>query len=142
MAKIEVVISVQVTEDSGIKVPPTNLKQEFKVEAYDKIEFNIASGEEKTVEIINGDVTKVSFLLIQSSEYSEKLIYGISGSDEKTFKGFDQPHIYLGKGAISALSTDPSKTPSSLTFKNTGDSQKKALIGILVGRDATQPKQG
>ncbi|MEW6495894.1 MAG: hypothetical protein AB1589_25740 [Cyanobacteriota bacterium] len=141
MPKFEVAVSVQITEDSGIKVPPTSLKQEFKVEAYDKIEFNIASGEEKQVEIINGDVKKVSFLLIQSSEYSEKLTYGIS-NEEATFKGLDQPHIYLGKGAISVLSNDPSKSPSSLTFKNTGDSQKKALIGILVGRDATQPQQG
>jgi len=88
----------------------------------------------KTVEIQPGEKTQVSFLLIESSVYSSALNYVVSEGEptpDSSAIVLDQPHVYLGMGAVSALGVAPK------TLKFTNNSGKQAAIGILVGRDAT-----
>jgi|GEM_PF-639666 len=138
MATINLALNVQV-----VGGPKVLISKSKSVEAYDKIEVVIepvgAVGMAKTVEIQPGGENQVSFLLINSSLYGPELTYvvndGISDSASITL---DEPHLYLGTGAVSLLGSDGPKT---IAFTNTHpvDSEQPAAIEILVGRDATPP---
>ena len=139
MAIIRVGLNVQVVGGPAASVPQV----EIEVEAYDKIEVEVKSGEEnKEVEVQPGD-QGVSFLLIKSSEYTppetapdKQLTYTPEG---KSPINLDRPQIYLGLGAISSLLGPVKK----VTFSNQLESldpvtdPKTAALEILVGRDAT-----
>jgi hypothetical protein len=129
MATINLALNVQV-----VGGPTVLISKSQSVEAYDKIEVLIDTDvKEKTVEIQPGEKTQVSFLLIESSVYSSALNYVVSEGESKNSSAIalDQPHVYLGMGAVSALGVAPK------TLKFTNNSGKQAAIGILVGRDAT-----
>lgn len=119
--------------------PQIALSKSKSVEAYDKIEVVIdpvgKGGAEKVVDIQPGGAAQVNFLLIKSNLYTE-LTYTVSdGTKNSSPIALDEPQVYLGVGAISLLNV----APKSIKFKNenTTDSNKKAEIEILVGRDAT-----
>ncbi len=91
-------------------------------------------GAVKSVEVQPGDADRVSFLLIQSSVYSSDIKYVVNdgSADSPTAITLDEPHLYFGKGAISALG----KSPKTLKFTNSITPTTPAAIEILVGRDA------
>ncbi|GAB4367319.1 MAG: hypothetical protein Kow00121_05500 [Elainellaceae cyanobacterium] len=137
MAAIMVNVSAQIK--SG---PQVSFSQEIPAEAYDKVEVVVPpGGQEVSVNVQPGTLAQVSFLLIQSSLYSnpkdaaQKVSYGITATNIN----LDQPQIFLGTGAVSILGSDP----QTLKFKNDypaeGDAAEtnKAVIQILVGRKAT-----
>jgi len=130
MATINLALNVQV-----VGGPKVLISKSQSVEAYDKIEVLIDTDvTEKTVEIQPGETTQVSFLLTESSVYSSDLNYIVSEGDaakDSSAIVLDQPHVYFGMGAVSALGVAPK------TLKFTNKSGKQAAIGILVGRDAT-----
>lgn len=139
MATINLALNVQVV--GGPKVLISKSKD---VQAYDKIEVVLEpDGVPKSVEVQPGDAADVSFLLIQSSVYSATLLpltYRVSdGSSDfpdstsvppKAPIALDEPHLYFGKGAVSALGVSPK------IIRFTNSTTKQAAIEILVGRDA------
>jgi hypothetical protein len=128
MVTINLALNVQV-----VGGPKVLISKSKSVEAYDKIEVVIEPGGiEKSVDIQPGDATDVSFLLIQSNVYSSNLEYVVSddSGDSPTAIVLDEPHLYLGTGAVSTLG----KSPQILKFTN--NSGEQAAIEILVGRDA------
>ena len=129
MATINLALNVQV-----VGGPKVLISKSQSVEAYDKIEVAIEpDGEKKSVNVQPGDAAQVSFLLIQSSVYSSALNYIVSEAEppqDSSGIALDQPHVYFGIGAVSALGV----APKTLTFIN--NSGKQAAIEILVGRDA------
>ena len=133
MATINLALNVQV-----VGGPTVLISKSQSVEAYDKIEVMIeADSEGKSVEIQPGAAGNVSFLLIKSSVYSSDIKYVVKESkdeeaDPLTAIALDEPHLYLGKGAISALG----KSPKILQFTNSTTTSTPAAIEILVGRDA------
>ncbi len=138
MATINLTLNVQV-----VGGPKVLISKPKSVEAYDKIEVVVDSdGIEKSVEIQPGATTQVNFLLIKSSVYSQAeppdpptLTYKVNDrtSDFPASDGIelDEPHLYLGRGAVSTLTVAPK------IFKFTNSSGEQAAIEILVGRDAT-----
>lgn len=152
MAGIDVGIKVQIK--GGAILSDSRL---LEIEATDKIDIVIPAGtaEALSVEIQpSEDPKKVHLLFIQSSLYSEgddkKVTYTIDDGDTEI--DLDQPQLYLGSGAISVLGDSP---PKVIKFKNSypasiaGDpnaepptpdqdlsEQNKAVVSILVGRDA------
>jgi len=130
MATINLALNVQV-----VGGPKVLISKSQSVEAYDKIEVAIEpDGVKKSVEVQPGDADHVSFLLIESSVYSSALNYVVSEGDPSTDASaivLDQPHVYFGMGAVSALGV----APKTLNFTN--NSGKQAAIEIIVGRDAT-----
>jgi hypothetical protein len=128
MATINLALNVQV-----VGGPKVLISKSKSVQAYDKIEVAIEpDGVVKSVEVQPGDAADVSFLMIQSSIYSLDLKYVVSDQlvDSPTAIALDEPHLYFGKGAISALG----KSPKTLKFTNS--TTTPAAIEILVGRDA------
>ncbi|NJR60601.1 MAG: hypothetical protein HC769_18255 [Cyanobacteria bacterium CRU_2_1] len=131
MASIDVSFKVQVKGG-----PLISSSQELVVEAYDKIDVAIEpTGQEKSIEVQPSEGSQVSFLLIKSSLYSTeagKLTYGIDDAEQIVL---DQPHLFLGPGAVSVLGN----APKIIKFKNAYPNEEKnrAELEILVGRDAT-----
>ena len=136
MATINLALNIQV-----VGGPTVLISKSKSVQAYDKIEVAIeanADSEPKSVEVQPGSADDVSFLLIKSSVYSSDIKYVVKEvkdeePDPTTEIALDEPHLYLGKGAISALG----KSPKILTFTNSTTTKTPAAIEILVGRDAT-----
>ena len=132
MATINLALNVQI-----VGGPKVLISKSKSVEAYDKIEVVIepvgADGMAKTVEIQPGGENQVSFLLINSSLYGPELTYVANDGDSITL---DEPHLYLGTGAVSLLASDGPKT-IAFTNAHPVDSEQQAAIEILVGRDAT-----
>ena len=129
MATINLALNVQV-----VGGPKVLISKSQSVEAYDKIEVAIeADGAKKSVEVQPGSADDVSFLLIKSSVYSSDLKYVVNDeSGDSPAIALDEPHLYFGKGAISALG----KSPKTLKFTNSITPTTPAAIEILVGRDA------
>jgi hypothetical protein len=129
MATINLALNVQVVGGPTVLISKTK-----SVQAYDKIEVVIEADLEKSVDVQSGAGDDVSFLLIKSSVYSSEITYAVKEKkeDSSTEIALDEPHLYLGKGAISALG----KPPKILTFKNSTTTKTPAAIEILVGRDA------
>ncbi len=130
MATINLALNVQVAGGPKVLISKTK-----SVEAYDKIEVVVDSGVmEKPVEIQPGATAQVNFLLIKSSVYSQAdpdptLTYKVN--DGANDIELDEPHFYLGRGAVSILDNDPN------ILKFTNNTGEQAAIEILVGRDAT-----
>ncbi len=133
MATINLALNVQVVGGPTVLISKTK-----SVQAYDKIEVVIEADLEKSVDVQSGAGDDVSFLLIKSSVYSSDIKYVVKEvkdeePDPTTELALDEPHLYLGKGAISALG----KSPKILQFTNSTTTKTPAAIEILVGRDAT-----
>ena len=131
MATINLALNIQVVGGPTVLISKTK-----SVQAYDKIEVAIeatADLEPKSVEVQPGSADDVSFLLIKSSVYSSDLKYVVNDeSGDSPAIALDEPHLYFGKGAISALG----KSPKTLKFTNSITPTTPAAIEILVGRDA------
>lgn len=153
MASIDIGIKVQIK--GGAIISDSRL---LEIQATDKIDVVIPAG---TTEALNVEIQpsedpkKVHLLFIQSSLYSEddadkKVTYTIDEGDKEI--ELDQPQLYLGSGAISVLGDSPPKVikfknsyPASIAGDPNADSptpdqdlseQNKAVVSILVGRDA------
>lgn len=133
MAIINWALNLQVVDG-----PKLVVSRSKTVEAYDKVEVTIEGGStNKIVEVQPGIASSLNFLLITSSIYDPKLTYIVNDGtkDSPTAIKLDEPHLYLGVGAISVLGL----APKILKFTNglTATDANKAVIQILVGRDAT-----
>lgn len=138
MATINLALNVQIA--GGPQIQISKLKA---VEAYDKIEVPIKpDGKEQSIEIQPGDANQVSFLMIKSSVYGSDLTYKVNDGGSQNSANpivLDEPHLYMGTGAISVLGIAP-KVLKFIYKPPTPDPDKKqpdAEIEILVGRDAT-----
>lgn len=133
MATINLALNIQV-----VGGPKVLISKSKSVEAYDKIEVEIQPGTgAQIVQIQPGGEKQVSLMLIKSSLYGSELTYVVNdGTSDSASTTLDEPHLYLGTGAVSLLG---SNSPKTIAFTNTHpvDSDKKATIEILVGRDAT-----
>ena len=124
--KINWTLNVQVI--GGPKLSASNT---MTVDAYDKIQVAIEAGEtDKKVEVQPGGAGHVQFLLILSDSYDELLTYKVNDSGATAVK-LDGPHLLIGKGAVTLLSS----APSSFFFSN--GLSENASVEILIGREAT-----
>lgn len=137
MATVNVALNVQVV--GGPQVPISTTKV---VEAYDKIEVSIDPGAvNKVVEIQPGTASRISLLLVKSSLYSQddaakKLTYLVNDrTTDSAAIELDEPHLFLGKGAVSVFGIAPIALKFSSTY--VAGPANKAIVEILVGRDAT-----
>jgi hypothetical protein len=133
MAVINLALNVQIVDG-----PKLQISRSKTVEAYDKIEVVInPNSTDKAIEIQPGTGSQVGFLLIRSSLYGSEITYKANnGTIDSTSITLDEPQCFLGTGAISVLGG----SPKILKFSNAhpaSATDKKALIEILVGRDAT-----
>lgn len=134
MAVINWALNLQIVDGPSLVISKSKV-----VEAYDKIEVTIAPGSSKqAIEIQPGSADHLNLLLIKSSVYDPKLSYLVSDgtTDSSTSITLDEPHFYLGVGAVSIFGL----APKILKFTNSlsaADPASKATIEILVGRDAT-----
>lgn len=153
MAKIDVTLKVQVQDG-----PIINDSTSLDIEASGKIDVLLPPGTVNTPLVVevqpSAAAGQVKLVMVKSSLYSDsandqKITYSVDGLDKEI--ELDQPHLYLGSGAVSTLGDAP---PKLLKFKNTypttlpaneeagtpeEDVSEKytAQITILVGRDAT-----
>ncbi|QZZ18797.1 hypothetical protein J5X98_15170 [Leptothermofonsia sichuanensis E412] len=137
MATVNVTLNVQIV--GGPQVLITRAKS---VEAYDKIEVTVEPGAvNQVVEIQPGAASRVNFLLIKSTLYSQddparRLTYIVSdGTTDSGAIALDEPHFYLGRGAVSVFQRDPIILKFSSTYA--ANPANRATIEILVGRDPT-----
>ena len=124
--KINLTLKVDVVSGPSIFV-----SKEITVEAYDKIDVAIDTGEsEKPVEIQPGSSSQVQMLLIKPSKCGEELTYKVHEANATPIV-LDQEQLFLGQGAVGLLGTELDK----LFFTN--GFTEAVTIEILVGRDAT-----
>ena len=104
--------------------PSVSAAGSIEVEAYDKLTVTIPTGSSQTVNLApNGDM---SLLVVNPTTPAKGLSYKV-GSAEVSLDG---PHILIGAGAVSLLG-------KSTSLKFTNNTGTDAVIGILIGRDAT-----
>lgn len=138
MVTINLALNVQVVGGPNVLISKAK-----SVEAYDNIEVGVAGNTtDQVVEIQPGAASRVSFLLIQSSLYSQagaaqKFTYKVGDgvNPDSTAIELDEPHFYLGVGAVSVLNIAPKLLKFSSTYP--ASPTNKATVSILVGRDAT-----
>jgi hypothetical protein len=110
MATINLALNVQV-----VGGPQVLISKAKSVEAYDSIEVSVIGGAtDQSVEIQPGEASRVSFLLIQSNLYSQsglnqRLTYKVADGvkPDSDAIDLDEPHLYLGVGAVSVLKVAP-----------------------------------
>lgn len=135
MAQISYGVSVQIP--NGPQIALTGTKA---AEAYDKLELALDPGgggaAEVAIEIQPAAAAAVSLLLVKSSLYGAEITYKVSdGAADSPEVAFDAPLLLLG-GSVALCGVAPKRLKIKNTFP-AGDTTKKALIEILVGRDAT-----
>jgi hypothetical protein len=131
MIEVKVALSVQVAGGPQVSIPTT-----VEVEAYEKIEVTVpASKEDKPGSVRLSLGKQLNFLLIKSSWFSkekQELKYKI-GEGGKEIQ-LDQPHLYLGEGAVSLFAA---KDLETVTFTNSY--KEEAQIEILTAGKAVLP---
>lgn len=135
MAQIAYGVSVQIP--NGPQIAQTGTKA---AEAYDKVELALEAGgagaAEVVIEIQPAAATAISLLLVKSSLYGLEITYKLSdGPNDSPTVALDAPLFLLG-GAVALAGIAPKRLKIKNTFA-AGDATKKAVIEILVGRDAT-----
>jgi hypothetical protein len=120
----KIIVTANIVVPTG---PRFALNRTLDVAAYDKIDVTVpASATAEEVELQPGPAGRVQFIAIVSDSYSDDLSYTINaGTDDRTL---DQPHLFMGKGAISMFDAAPAK----LLFANA--SAQDAKVQILIGR--------
>jgi len=96
----------------------------IEADAYDKLTITVPDGESQVVNLApNGDI---SLLVVNPAVPNADLSYEVDGDAVP----LDGPHILIGAGAVGLLGDI-----TSLEFTN--NTGADAVIGILIGRDAT-----
>lgn len=122
----QIIVSANIVVPNG---PKFALNQTLQVEAYGKIDVAVPPST-TDMEVELGAAGQVQFIAIVSDAYSEDLSFKINaGTDVRTL---DQPHLFMGKGAVSMFDA----APETLSFSNEA-SGPDAKVQILIGRDAT-----
>ena len=127
----EINISVNAKIKNG---PDISFSVLQSIEAYDKLDFEVAKGQTKTIQLLPTATSSVQFLIIKSSRYDKKIIsYKANGTGTKII--LDTPQCYIGAGSMAALVA--TNVPETLEFKNglTGVEDGLITIEILAGRD-------
>lgn len=115
--------------------PKLDLSDTVKVDAYDKVEFELRSQQSQTVDLQPTDpAPQVHFLVVQSKPDAKAdptdtktVWYTVDGGASPI--ALASSHALVGKGVINLLA----KTPKTLTFTNKRDTT--VTITCLVGRD-------
>lgn len=131
-----IILNANITVPNGPKI---SFNRVLTVEAYDKIDVTIppTGTSEKEIELQpSASADQVQFLLIISDWYGEEISYKVNANTGTPFV-LNEPHLLIGKGAVSMLGSAPTK----LLFSNTTSeaAARDAKIQILIGRDATPP---
>lgn len=122
---ISVTLTVQVAGG-----PRVNIAQGIEVDAYTKIDVEIANDSaDVAVNVQPGGAGDVKLLLISSDLYGAGLTYSVDGG--ATTIPLDQPHLFLGSGGAQV-----STAPQSVVFNNSM-AGGNANVTILVGRNVT-----
>ena len=124
----EINISVNAKIRNG---PDISFSVPLKIEAYDKLDFEVVKGETKTIQLLPTGATSVQFLLIKSSQYDKKISYKVNGAGTKII--LDTPQCFIGVGSMAALVA--TNVPETIEFKNALTQDDAIRIQILVGRD-------
>jgi hypothetical protein len=125
----QIIVNANIVVPNG---PALGFKQILDVDAYDKIDVSIPANPattDKKVELVGG-TGDVQFIAITSDFFGSDLTYKINSST--TARTLDQPHLFMGKGAVSLFDA----APATLFFSNAATGQD-AKVQILIGRDAT-----
>jgi hypothetical protein len=130
----EILLSANIVVSNG---PQFALHRSLTVEAYDRIDVEVPAGTtDKEVELQPGGAGRVQFIAIVADAFAEQdeFSYKINNTGSPA-RALDQPHILMGKGAVSMFDAAPTK----LFFKNStsGANAKDINVQILLGRDAT-----
>lgn len=125
----QIIVSANIVVPNG---PQFAFQQTLEIDAYDKIDVSIPPATtDKKVELVGG-TGEVQFIAITSDTFSDDLTYKINSST--TARKLDQPHLFMGKGAVSLFAV----APASLSFSNAAPAPGDDVqIQILIGRDAT-----
>ena len=116
--------------------PEISLSDEIPVEAYDKIDVTIVTGDSDKEVVIQPVLSEmVQLLLIRASEYGKSLTYKVHKKTDATPIALDKEQLFLGKGAVGLLGTELDK------FFFTNNLGKDVTIEILIGRDAIPEPQ-
>ena len=134
MTNIDIAFSVAV--DSGTTVKESRT---LSAEACVDIKFDLVPGKSEADPHIVAvqPNTEVNFLLIKSSLYSTaagEIKYGIKGSDNESKISLDQPHVYMGAGAVSVLGG----IPEVLTFTNSYPAAAESPAADPSGADSSE----
>ena len=104
--------------------PSLSAAGERVVDAYDKMEITIADTVTQQVDLVpNADM---ALLIIQPEPANNDPSCEINGVDVM----LDGPQVFIGSGAVSLLG-------GATSLKFTNHTGADAVIGILIGRDAT-----
>lgn len=106
--------------------------QNLEIDAYDKIEMDVANdGSGNTVDIQPGADTDVLLLVITSNLYGEDLTYKAKdGGSESSEIPLTAPQIFSGTGAVGLMGVAPKQL---VITNNLADA---ATVQVLVGRKA------
>jgi hypothetical protein len=135
MTQITYGLSIQVP--NGPQMAATGTRT---VEAYDKIELAVEPGggtaPEVSIELQPASAASVTLVLLKSSVYGPEINYKLSdGATDSPAVALDAPLLLLGR-AVALCGVAPKLLKIKNTFPAT-DATRKAVLEILVGRDAT-----
>ena len=108
--------------------PSQSASAALNVDAYDKIEAEVAPGGTTTVAVVPAGST-VRFLFIKASAYNT-LTYDVTGGE--TGIVLDAAQLFNGAGAVALLDA----VPGSLVFHHNNAAGAATTVEILAGRDA------
>ena len=124
MEKVQYSITVQVAKGPVIQSGGT-----LEVDAYEKIDIEIAAGATEEATISAGALADVRALVIKPSVEDKTISVKTSAAGAAAI-ALDGPITLIGAAAASLIGTAPDK----FTFKNTGAAP--ASVQVLVGRKA------
>ena len=104
----------------------------LEVDAYDKLEVSVSAGDGGTIQVIPVATNTVTFLCIQSSQYSPLITYQVNCGGDAI--ALDSLQNFMGQGGVSALN---SAAESSTLVLSNGLVDDDVQIRILVGCSAT-----
>ena len=125
MPNISCAVNVQI-----VGGPQLSTSRTIEVDAYDVVREELTD-QDKEVEVQPAtDAKRVQFLLINSTEFDDKLTYKVNDA-ERDIK-LDGPQLFVGEGLVELLDTKANQAPRKLTFSN--DLGRNVTVEVVVGR--------
>lgn len=122
---------INLTVCAKVKNGPTiSFSSILNVDAYDKLNVPVITGETKTIQLVPAGTPSVHFLLIKSSHYSDQISYKVNNGGSTIT--LDSPQSFVGEGSLTAL--DDAGVPETLVLTNSLPNDID--IQILIGRTA------
>jgi hypothetical protein len=112
--------------------PTASATDTMLVDAYDKVQADIAAAADKLPVDVQPASSGVKLLSITSTVYDPKLTFSVNAeeaSENKRIK-LDGPMLLVGEGSVGLLGP----TPKRLFFYNKTNPGQDAAVSIIVGR--------